>query len=145
MAGLCSLAVAPRAVTSSPSATKEPFATPSPASSRPRQFPKSARVLRSPEFRKIYDTGIRLSSPLFAAFLLARPEPEGARLGITVPRAFGPAVDRNRAKRRLREAFRLMRPEFGNYDIVLNPRRPILKASFEEIRRALGKLMERTK
>lgn len=172
MAGLCSLAAVPRAVTSSRSATKEPYATPKPASGTPRSFlqrgssargfPKSARVLRSSEFRKIYDTGVRSSGPLFAAFvLLRRPEsknapesrsaPEsknavqGARLGITVPRAFGDAVERNRTKRRLREAFRLHRDEIGNYDIVLNPRRAILKASFEDIQRALAKMMERFK
>jgi ribonuclease P protein component len=76
---------------------------------------------------------------------LAKPESEGARLGITVPRAIGDAVERNRIKRRLREAFRLHRSEFGCCDIVLNPRRAILKASFEDIQRALVKMMERFK
>ncbi len=113
-------------------------------------------MLRSSEFRKIYDTGVRSSGPLFAAFVLPRsvsnkdpeskdPESEGARLGVTVPRAIGRAVERNRIKRRLREAFRLRRHELGSCDIVLNPRRALLKASFEEIQRALGKVMERVK
>jgi ribonuclease P protein component len=102
-------------------------------------------VLRSSEFRKIYDTGVRSSGPLFAAFVLASPESEGARLGVTVPRAIGRAVERNRIKRRLREAFRLGRHEIGGWDIVLNPRRALLKASFEEIQQALGKVMERVK
>lgn len=137
--------VAPRAAISSLSATKEPYATPKPASSRAHIFPKSARVLRSSEFRTIYDTGVRSSCPLFAAFVLARPESDGARLGITVPRAIGKAVERNRIKRRLREAFRLHRQEFGLFDIVLNPRRAMLKAEFDEVERALGKMMERFK
>ena len=102
-------------------------------------------MLRSSEFRKIYDTGVRSSGPLFAAFVLARPESEGARLGVTVPRAIGRAVERNRIKRRLREAFRLGRHELGSWDIVLNPRRALLKASFEEIQQSLGKVMERVK
>jgi ribonuclease P protein component len=102
-------------------------------------------VLRTAEFRKIYDHGVRLSTPLFAAFLLAREPGTGARLGLTVPRAIGGAVDRNRIKRRLRDLFRLHRDRFGDYDLVLNPRRTLLKAPPAELERALVKLMERTK
>jgi ribonuclease P protein component len=102
-------------------------------------------VLRTAEFRKIYDNGVRLSTPLFAAFLLATEAGKGARLGLTVPRAIGGAVDRNRIKRRLRDIFRLRREAFGDYDIVLNPRKSLLNASLADIERALVKIMERTK
>ena len=65
-------------------------------------------------------------------------------MGLTVPRAVGGAVVRNRLKRRLREAFRLHRGEFGpQWDIVVNPRRAALAATFEEIERALGKVIEK--
>ncbi len=68
----------------------------------------------------------------------------GARLGLTVPRAIGGAVVRNRIKRRLREAFRIHRAEFGpQWDIVLNPRRAAYNAPFEEIERALQRLIEK--
>src|SRR5580704_6983822 len=85
-------------------------------------FPRSSRILRAAEFRVTYDQGLRISGPLFAAFCRARPESEsakaaqpgatilpGPRLGLTVPRAIGGAVVRNRIKRRLRAAFRLHR------------------------------------
>ena len=110
-------------------------------------FPRSSRILRSADFRTVYDNGIRVSGPLFAAFCLAREETdggEGARLGLTVPRAIGGAVVRNRIKRRLREAFRLHRAEFGSqWDIVLNPRRAALAAPFPEIERAFAKVIEK--
>jgi ribonuclease P protein component len=103
-------------------------------------------VLRTAEFRQIYDNGVRLTTPLFAAFLLARPDTgEGARLGLTVPRAIGGAVVRNRIKRRLRNLFREHRAKFGACDIVLNPRRSLLEASTADILKALGKVMERSR
>jgi ribonuclease P protein component len=102
--------------------------------------------LRSAEFRKVYDHGIRVSGPLFAAFCLARENQEagrGVRLGLTVPRAIGGAVARNRIKRRLREAFRRHRSEFGErWDIVVNPRRAALAAPFVEIEKAFQKVIQ---
>jgi ribonuclease P protein component len=92
----------------------------------------------------VYDHGKRISGPLFAAFYLARADANGARLGLTVPRAVGGSVDRNRIKRRLREAFRLHRAELDpRWDIVLNPRRTVLQATFADLEQALRKVSER--
>src|SRR5450432_4057003 len=82
--------------TNSPSATRN----------RTNRFPKNVRILRSSDFRKVYDGGTRISGPLFAAFCLLEPERSGPRIGFTVPRAIGNAVVRNRVKRRYREAVR---------------------------------------
>ena len=129
--------------------TREPSGLrkqPKPAGGDALTFPRTARILRSADFRTVYDNGIRVSSPLFAAFCLERSsDPErGARLGLTVPKALGGAVVRNRIKRRLREAFRQHRSEFGpGWDVVLNPRRAALTAPFGEIERALRKVIEK--
>jgi ribonuclease P protein component len=83
---------------------------------------------------------------LFAAFCLARDDAgrTTARLGLTVPRAVGGAVVRNRIKRRLREVFRLHRAEIGTrWDIVINPRKAAFDASFEQLQRAFGKVIEK--
>ena len=75
---------------------------------------------------------------------MARPEGAGARMGLTVPRALGGAVVRNRIKRRFREAFRFHRAEFpGAWDIVINPRRAALEAPFVEIERGLRRVIEK--
>ncbi len=94
-----------------------------------------------------------MSGPLFAAFCLARAvaadsaEREllsGPRLGLTATRALGGAVVRNRIKRRLREAFRLHRANLvAPWDIVLNPRRAAVGASFAEVESALMKVLAR--
>src|SRR5579862_8163318 len=149
----------PAAATSSPSATKELFATPKPANSAAystdrvaRSFPKSSRILRPAEFHKVYDHGVRLTNPLFAAFCLKRTlEPchetptdeSNSRLGLTVPKAVGKAVERNRIRRCLREAFRLHQHEFaGPWDVVVNPRRKVLSAPFTDVERALQGTIE---
>jgi ribonuclease P protein component len=65
----------------------------------------------------------------------------GLRIGFTVGRALGGAVQRNRMKRRLREAVRLTRPiPAANADVVINPKKSLLTVDFSvvmsEIRRA---------
>ena len=58
----------------------------------------------------------------------------GLRVGFTVGRALGGAVQRNRIKRRLREAVRLTRPLRGpGADVVINPKKVVLTAEFETV------------
>ncbi|HVT95762.1 MAG TPA: ribonuclease P protein component [Bryobacteraceae bacterium] len=117
-------------------------------SGTPISFPlsKSARILKSSDFRNVYQNGFRQSGHLFAAFCLAveRLPGQGPRFGFTVPRAFGRAVKRNRARRRIREAMRLRLPEIGSqWDIVINPRRPAVTAPVEALRREVDRLVSR--
>lgn len=141
MAAPCCPAAAPRAVTNLPSAMRESSGTPTSFS-----LSKSARILKAPDFRIVYQNGFRHSGSLFAAFCLAveRLPGQGPRMGFTVPRAFGRAVKRNRARRRIREALRLRLPEVGSqWDIVINPRRPALTAPAEALRREVDRLVSR--
>jgi ribonuclease P protein component len=58
----------------------------------------------------------------------------GLRVGFTVGRALGGAVQRNRMKRRLREAVRLTRPSPGaSADVVINPKKVLLSTDFEAV------------
>ena len=61
--------------------------------------------------------------------------PEGLRVGFTVGRVLGGSVQRNRMKRRLREAVRLSGfPPEVSADVVINPKRSLLAADFAEVR-----------
>lgn len=87
-----------------------------------QSFPKSLRLLRRPEFRRVYEEGRRGSARICTIFYLSNGLPR-TRLGITTPRALGGAVVRNRIRRRLREIFRLNQSAIPpGWDIVLNPR-----------------------
>ena len=71
--------------------------------------------------------------------------PSASRLGVVASkRTFPRAVDRNRARRRLREAFRLNRGRLaGPSDFVLLARRRILGATSPELERDLRALFRR--
>jgi ribonuclease P protein component len=94
--------------------------------------------LRKPaEFRAVYEGGRRLDGRLVTAFVLPT-RLEHHRLGITASRKMSRlAVKRNRAKRLLREAFRLTSGEMAGlrnrYDWVFNARRLIVETSADAV------------
>lgn len=86
----------------------------------PRQkFPSTLRLSRRSEFRSVYDQGVRVAGG--ALVLFVRPSGRAApRIGLTAAKRVGGAVERNRLRRRAREAFRRNRAEFGPWDLVVN-------------------------
>lgn len=111
-------------------------------------MPQNARLRNSAEFRAVYSKGSRFDGRLVTVFILANGL-DRQRLGITASRKMARhAVDRNRAKRLVREAFRLSRPELAslraNYDWVFNVRRAIIEtkldAVIEDLRRVLAQV-----
>jgi len=100
-------------------------------------LPKDARLRKSAEFRAVYEGGGRFDGRLVTAFV--RPtQLEQHRLGITASRKMSRlAVNRNRAKRLLREAFRLTGGELrglrNRYDWVFNTRRLIIEVKVDAV------------
>ena len=110
----------------------------------PATFPKSLRLLRRADFRRVYDEGQRRSSSLCTAFWRANGLPH-TRMGITTPTKLGNAVLRNRLKRRLREVFRLNQATMARgWDVVLNPRPAVAWVSFQHLVKEILRLFPRT-
>src|SRR5204862_2454523 len=81
------------------------------------RFPKGRRLLRASEFEQVF-AARNSSSNSWIALYGAANEFNRARIGFTVSRRVGIAVERNRWKRLLREAFRLSQHELAPLDLV---------------------------
>jgi ribonuclease P protein component len=96
-------------------------------------FPKSLRLRRRSEFKRVQTEGRRVHTPHFLIILLPRPD-EGQKLGITVTKKVGTAVQRNRVKRLLREVYRQHRASFPTpCDIVVVAKRGAPGLAFGQV------------
>lgn len=119
------------------------------ATSPVAKFPKSVRLLKHADFKRVYENGKRQFSGNLTVFFLPRStEPEsdlqGPRVGITVGRALGGAVHRNRIKRRVREAVRDRMGLISQspVDIVINPKKTVLTIEYEPLVMELSRAFE---
>ena len=102
------------------------------------------RLRKHADYQLAYKSGRKQFAKNIAYFHAVRPEDRrsdtpGARVGLTVPKALGGAVDRNRIKRRLREAVRhnlglLSAP----LDVILHPRRVVMEMEFAALEREVA-------
>lgn len=117
-----------------------------PALQKPKKrFPKSRRLLRHADFEKVYKQGRRHFAAHMTVFYLQRRDeqtPKGLRVGFTVGKILGGAVQRNRMKRRLREAVRLTAQPDLAVDVVVNPKKSLLDAEFTDLEAELKRAFE---
>jgi ribonuclease P protein component len=109
------------------------------------------RLRKHADYQRVYAASRKQFSKQMSYFFALRPalgpdgtafrdaQAEGARVGLTVGKVMGKAVDRNRIKRRMREAVRrqlglLLAP----VDVVLHPRRSVIDLEFAALEREVG-------
>ena len=103
-------------------------------------FPKRFRVLKTPEFKRCYKKGTRAKGKFFI-LVLCNNSMNLTRLGLSISAKYGKAYKRNKFKRIIREAFRLIRPELEKgFDVIIvlpktmKPEIPKLEEAKEEIK-----------
>jgi ribonuclease P protein component len=98
------------------------------------RFPPNEHIRRRSEFQQIYERGAKVHGRYATLFFLPTDR-AWARLGIAATKKLGGSVVRNRAKRLIREAFRLNKLDgsAAGLDIVVVPKRELLDASLNAI------------
>jgi ribonuclease P protein component len=98
---------------------------------------------RPQDFAAIQENGTTRSHPLFTARFL-RTDLSATRFGISTGRKLGSAVVRNRVRRRLREALRVMAPSFQpGWDVLIIARPAIVGADHDALVGALHRTLVR--
>ena len=101
------------------------------------------RLIRSIDFKRVRNQGKSYAHPLVVLVKLPSTE-DRARVGISTSRSVGGAVQRNRAKRLLRESIRPLIPLLSNgWDIVLIARTPLVTAAFQDVQSVVELLLRR--
>jgi ribonuclease P protein component len=113
--------------------------------------PRRRRLSRSAEFERVYRQGRSKGNRFFVLYAFAHGEsderPDGPRLGLSVSKRVGGAVDRNRIKRVLREAFWEEAPRLptgADYVVVARPDSRDLaeREGMSGVRTALAELVD---
>jgi len=110
---------------------------------------RAGKLTMKSEFDEVKASGLKWNDPLFTFLAVPASDGEGARCGIICSRRFDKrAVVRNRARRLLWEAFRLLKERIPPCRIVMIPRRKIcpvkmntVKAHLEALLPWLGKML----
>lgn len=100
------------------------------------RFGKASRLRSRREFLAVQERGRRLANGAYAVLALNGDGPL-PRLGVTVSSKVANAVNRNRVKRWVRQAFREQADELPPLDLVVIARRGAAAGGLSEARRAL--------
>ena len=105
------------------------------------------RLRKHADYQLVYKAGRKQFARQIAYFHALRPadrrsDTPGPRIGLTVPKALGKAVDRNRIKRRMREAVRAnLALITAPVDVILHPRRSVIDLDFLQLKREVAQIL----
>jgi ribonuclease P protein component len=121
-----------------------------PAEPGKRKSMAGARLRKHADYQRAYAASRKKQSASMSWFLAPRPADgtgaEGPRIGLTAGKVLGKAHERNRIKRRLREALRRhveILP--GGVDLILHPRRIVLNLEFAKLEAEIVRILQQAK
>jgi ribonuclease P protein component len=106
-----------------------------------RSFGKSSRLLKHADFQAVYQQGRKHFSGNITVFYRRRGDESGPRVGFTVGKVLGGAVQRNRIRRRMRAAVRNHLAQLAlPLDVVMHPRRQVLEMDFARLEQEVAQV-----
>jgi ribonuclease P protein component len=118
-----------------------------PANPGQRQTLKGSRLRKHSEFQRAYAAARKRQSASMSWFLAAQEAAGGAahasRVGLTAGKVLGKAHERNRIKRRMREALRRnvhLLPR--GFDLIFHPRRSVLTMQFAKLEAEIVRILK---
>lgn len=115
------------------------------ASDRTPRTLRGARLTKHADYQRVYQQSRKHFSASMTYFFSLRGADaaamSGPRVGLTAGRVLGKAVERNRIKRRMREAVRLNLGQLqSDVDIVLHPRKSVFAMEFPKLASEVGRV-----
>ena len=102
---------------------------------------RSFRLTSTTDFERVRRFGKSYAHP-FIVLVVLQNEMDQSRIGVAAGRSIGNAVQRNRAKRLLRESIRPLIPGIPpGWDLIILARKPMIDARFDKIGKALTVLL----
>jgi ribonuclease P protein component len=120
------------------------MAAPIASASQPVRRP-TWRLRKHADYQRLYKSSRKQFSASMTYFYATQPlTAETTRVGLTAGRVLGNAVERNRIKRRMREAVRRHLHLLPSHtDVVLHPRRSVLEIDFAELSREVERIFKK--
>jgi ribonuclease P protein component len=118
-----------------------------PAQGAHHQSIAGARLRKHADYQRAYAAARKKQSASMSWFLAPQsPCVEGPRIGLTAGKVLGKAHERNRIKRRMREALRRHVELFPNgFDLILHPRRGVLTIEFAKLEAEVVRILQQAK
>ncbi len=102
------------------------------------------RLRKNSEFQRVYKQGKSFANKILVVYVLRHPRDLERKVGFTVSKKYGNAVNRNRIKRLLKEAYRLNQNQLQDgIDLIFIPRQRIVGLQFKEIEKGMIKLFSK--
>ena len=115
------------------------------AETRPvvRQSMARLRLRKHADYQRAYASGRKHQSASMSWFLSSHIDSPSPRIGLTAGKVLGKAHERNRIKRRMREALRRHTDLFpSGCDLILHPRRSVLTMDFAKLEAEIVRILQ---